>query len=582
MELYKRLLRYAKPYAWHILISLLCSLLVGGATSLAAMLVKDIVDQIFMSKDEAMLRYIPFMVLGVIAVQGIASFGQIYFIEGVGQRIILQFRRELFAHLQRLSLRFFSQNTTGTLVSRITSDVTLLQNAVANIVSDAIRQGVTATGLLFVVFYRHWQLAIIALLVLPVAMGLVAYFGRKMRKNSHSLQFKMAEINHLLYEKLSGIRIVKAFGAEKLEEERFTVVITGFFTTAMRSVTIQAINSSLSEVLGGIGIAGVIWYGGYQVIRGETTPGTFFSFITALLLLYEPLKRISKYNMKIQQALAAADRVFEILDMPPDIVEVENAVELPPIRRGIVYQNVSFGYETEPILQHISFTAPVGQVTAFVGLSGAGKTTLLSLLPRFYDAVEGQILIDDIDIRQVTFASLRGQIGIVTQDVILFHDTVANNIAYGVRNYALDDVIRAAKIANAHEFIEQLPEGYQTLIGERGTRLSGGQRQRLAIARAILKNPPIIILDEATSSLDSESERLVQEAIANLMKDRTTLVIAHRLSTIQKAKQIIVLDAGKMIESGTHQELLVTEGIYARLYATQMLHGEQENADDEA
>ncbi len=581
MELYKRLLRYAKPYAGHILISLLCSLLVGGATSLAAMLVKNIVDQIFMSKDEAMLRYIPFMVLGVIAVQGLASFGQTYFIEGVGQRIILQFRRELFAHLQRLSLRFFAKNTTGTLVSRITSDVTLLQNAVANIVSDAIRQGVTATGLLCVVFYRHWQLASIALLVLPVAMGLVTYFGRKMRKNSHSLQFKMAEINHLLYEKLSGIRIVKAFGAEKLEEERFTDVITGFFRSAMRSVTIQAINSSLSEVLGGIGIAGVIWYGGYQVIRGETTPGTFFSFITALLLLYEPLKRISKYNMKIQQALAAADRVFEILDMPPDIVEVEHAVELPPIRRGIVYQNVSFGYETEPILQQISFTAPVGQVTAFVGLSGAGKTTLLSLLPRFYDAVEGQILIDDIDIRQVTFASLRGQIGIVTQDVILFHDTVANNIAYGVRNYEFADVMQAAKIANAHEFIEKLPEGYQTLIGERGTRLSGGQRQRLAIARAILKNPPIIILDEATSSLDSESERLVQEAIANLMKDRTTLVIAHRLSTIQKAKQIIVLDAGKIIESGTHQELLVKEGIYARLYATQMLRGEEEEADDE-
>jgi len=582
MELYKRLLRYTRPYVWHILISLLCSLFVGGATSLAAMIVKNVVDEIFMSKDEVMLRYIPFMVLGLIAVQGLASFGQSYFIEGVGQRIILQFRRELFAHLQRLSLRFFAKNTTGALVSRITSDVTLLQNAVANIISDAIRQGVTATGLLVVVFYRHWQLAIIALLVLPVAMGIVTYFGRKMRHNSRSLQLKMADINHLLYEKLSGIRIVKAFCAEQLEEERFNAVITGFFTTAMHSVTIQAINGSLSEVLGGIGIAGVIWYGGYQVIRGETTPGTFFSFITALLLLYEPLKRISKYNMKIQQALAAADRVFEILDMPPDIVEVEHAVELPLIHQGIAYQHVSFKYDDDLILNDISFTAPVGQVTAFVGLSGAGKTTLLSLLPRFYDATDGEILIDETNIRQATFASLRGQIGIVTQDVILFHDTVANNIAYGAQHYALEDVIRAAKIANAHEFIERLPDGYQTLIGERGTRLSGGQRQRLAIARALLKNPPIIILDEATSSLDSESERLVQEAIANLMQDRTTLVIAHRLSTIQKANQILVLDAGKMIERGTHQELLANGGIYARLYATQMLHGEQEEADHDA
>ena len=582
MELYKRLLRYTKPYAWQISVSLICSLCVGGATSLAAMIVKNVVDQIFMSKDEAMLRYIPLVVLGLIAVQGLASFGQSYFIEGVGQRIILQFRRELFAHLQRLSLRFFSKNTTGTLVSRITSDVTLLQNAVANIISDAIRQGVTATGLLFVVFYRHWQLAIIALLVLPLAMGIVTYFGKKMRHNSRSLQLKMADINHLLYEKLSGIRIVKAFCAETLEEERFSAVITGYFRTAMHSVTIQAINGSISEVLGGIGIAGVIWYGGHQVIRGETTAGTFFSFITALLLLYEPLKRISKYNMKIQQALAAADRVFEILDTPPDIVEAERAVELPPIRDGITYQNVSFQYDDEPILQQISFVAPAGQVTAFVGLSGAGKTTLLSLLPRFYDATDGAILIDDTNIRQATFASLRGQIGIVTQDVILFHDTVANNIAYGVPNYAIEDVIRAAKIANAHEFIEKLPEGYQTLIGERGTRLSGGQRQRLAIARAILKNPPIIILDEATSSLDSESERLVQEAIANLMQDRTTLVIAHRLSTIQKAQQIIVLDAGKMVERGTHQELLVKDGIYARLYATQMLRGEEDGADDGA
>lgn len=576
MNVYKRIFAYTRPYLGQLLISLACSLIVGGATAISAKIVQNVVDDIFMNKDEQMLLYIPFVVLGLIAAQGAASFGQVYYIEAVGQQVVLRFRQELFAHLQRLSLRFFAQHPTGTLVSRITNDVNLLQNAAANIVSDAIRQGVTAIGLLFVVFYQHWRLACIALLILPAAMGIVTYFGRKMRKNSHALQLKMADINHLLYEKISGIRIVKAFSAEGLEIERFTGVIAGFFATAMQSVRIQAVNSSLSEVLGGIGIAGVIWYGGNEVIAGVTTPGTFFSFITALLMLYEPLKRISKYNIKIQQALAAADRVFEILDTPPDIAEVDNPLTLPPIRDGITYQNVSFQYDNELILRQISFAARAGQVTAFVGLSGAGKTTLLSLLPRLYDATEGTIAIDGTDIRQVTFASLRRQIGIVTQEVILFHDTVANNIAYGVKDYALADVMRAAQIANAHEFIEKLPDGYQTLIGERGMRLSGGQRQRLAIARAILNNPPIIILDEATSSLDSESERLVQEAIANLMKDRTTLVIAHRLSTIQKAEQIIVLDAGKIIERGTHQELLGKSGVYARLYETQMLRGEKE------
>ncbi|PIE33620.1 ABC transporter permease [candidate division KSB3 bacterium] len=575
MDVYKRLLTYTRAHLSKILISLFCSLIVGGSTAVSALIVKDVVDQIFMNKDQTMLVYIPFVVLVLISIKGLASFGQVYFIESVGQQVILDIRDEIYRHLQKLSMSFFSKHQTGTLVSRITNDVNLLQTAAANLLSEAIRQGFTASGLLCVVFYRHWKLALIALLVMPIAMGIVTYFGKKMRKTSHTLQVKMADINNLLYEKISGIRIVKAFSAEEEEIAWFASVIHSYYRSAIRVVKINAVNSSLSEVLGGIGVAGVIWYGGYEVINGITTPGTFFSFITALLMLYEPLKRIGKFNVKIQQALAAADRVFDVLDVEPDVQEAEQAVKLLPVQDCISYTDVSFRYDDEPVLQHITFTAEVGHVTAFVGLSGAGKTTLLSLLPRFYDPTEGTIAIDGTDITKVTFTSLRQQIGIVTQDVILFHDTVANNIAYGAKHYTDDDIVRAAQIANAHEFIEKLPQRYQTHIGERGARLSGGQRQRLAIARAILKNPPIIILDEATSSLDSESERLVQEAISNLMRDRTTLVIAHRLSTIQKAEKIVVLDHGSIIESGTHFELLSRNGVYTRLYETQMLHNEK-------
>lgn len=576
MDIYKRLLAYTRPYISKIIFSLLCAAIAGGATGLSASLVKKVVDGIFVEKDQTMLLYIPLVVLTLVTIKGLASYGQDYSIEYVGQQVVLHLRNEIYRHIQTLSLKFFSKTESGTLVSRITNDVNLLQTAVATVIADTIRSVVTALALLIVVFYHHWKLAIISLVILPLAVSLVAYFGRKIRKNSHTLQVKMADINNLLYEKISGIRIVKAFSAEHIEIQRFSNVLQDYFRTSLYAVRIRAINSSLSEVLGGIGIAGVVWYGGYEVTQRITTPGTFATFITALLMLYEPLKRLSKFNLKIQQAVAAAERVFAILDMSPDVTEDPEAIELPPIKNCVTYKNVSFQYDDEVVLHNINFTAKVGHVTAFVGLSGAGKTTLLSLLPRFYDPTAGAISIDGTDIRDVTFASLRKQIGIVTQDVVLFNDTVANNIAYGAQYYSHEEIIQAAQVANAHEFIENLPDRYQTLIGERGMRLSGGQRQRLAIARAILKNPPIIILDEATSSLDSESERLVQIAIANLMQNRTTLVIAHRLSTIKKAENIIVLDYGRIVESGTHQELLSQGGVYTRLYETQMLSDDED------
>ena len=571
MEVYKRLLAYTKRYIPKIILSLICSVFVAASTALSALIVRNVIDDIFVNKDQAMLVYIPFVVLALVSLKGIFSFGQEYYIEYVGQRVILSIRNDLYQHIQTLSANFFSKTQTGTVVSRITNDVTLLQSAAASLIADAVRQGFTAIGLLFVVFYRHWKLALIALVMLPLAVAIITYLGRRIKATSYKLQIKMAEINNLLYEKISSIRIVKAFCAEQLEIERFNKVLQQYLQSALYAVRIHALMGSLSEVLAGIGIAGVVWYGGYEVIHGITTPGIFMSFITAILMLYEPLKRLSNFNLKIQQAIAAAERVFEVLDTKPDITEAPEATELLPIKDAIVYQDVCFKYDHEPVLHEISFTAEVGKVTAFVGLSGAGKTTALNLLPRFYEPYAGAILIDGTDIREATFRSLRQQIGIVTQEVILFNDTVANNIAYGATQYSQTDIERAARVANAHEFIEKLPDGYQTMIGERGTRLSGGQRQRLAIARAIFKNPPIIILDEATSSLDSESEKLVQEAIAHLMQDRTTLVIAHRLSTINRADKIIVLDNGKIVESGTHRELLEQNGIYARLYETQML-----------
>jgi len=432
-----------------------------------------------------------------------------------------------------------------------------------------IKDTFTILALTGVVFYRNWKLAIIACLIFPLAIIPIKEFGKRLRKFSRKSQQRMGSLTSFLHETIIGNRIVKAFNMEDYEKQRFAQENEKFFKTVLKRVKIRAISHPMMELLGGLGVAAIIWVGGYSVIRGESTPGTFFSFLTALLMLYAPIRDLSKVNLEVQEGIAAAIRVFELLDTQPEIKEEKDAIPLPPISKGIEFRKVSFKYDNEDVLKDISFYVNVGEVIAIVGTSGAGKTSLVNLLPRFYDVEEGEILIDGIDIRKVTLKSLRDQIGLVTQQTILFNDTVRNNIAYGSPNRSDEEVIEAAKAANAHEFIKRLPNGYDTIIGEQGVRLSGGERQRISIARALLKNPPILILDEATSSLDSESEKEVQNALGRLMQGRTVFVIAHRLSTIRNAHRIIVLSEGKIVEEGTHDELINLNGEYRRLYELQ-------------
>jgi subfamily B ATP-binding cassette protein MsbA len=494
----------------------------------------------------------------------------------IGQRVVADIRNRLYQVIQTQSMSFFTKNQTGILMSRITNDVNSMQGAVSEAVTSLLKDSFTLICLMFVIFYRDWQLALVAMVIFPVTIYPIATFGRKIRKLATRTQVTMGSLTTLLQETISGARIVKAFGREDYESSRFSRENENLLKLTLKSVTISAVSSPFMEFLGGVGIAAIIFYGGYQVIQGVSTPGTFFSFLAALILLYEPIKRLTNVNNTIQQGIAGAQRVFSIIDAVPEIRNKPEAIPLPAISKAIDIRNVTFRYEDTPVLKQINLTVRAGEAVAFVGMSGGGKTTLVNLIPRFYDVSEGQILIDGRDIRDVTMESLRAQIGIVTQQTILFNDTVRNNIIYGDIEKTEADVIRAAKAANAHHFIMNLPEGYDTVIGEQGTKLSGGERQRISIARALLKDAPILVLDEATSSLDTEAEIEVQEALENLMKGRTTLVIAHRLSTIRNADRIVVLVNGEIVEEGTHEALLDKKGEYFRLYQMQFKNGDRD------
>ena len=571
LPLLRRLARdFLRRQAAPIALALVAMAVVAAATAANAWLMQPLLDKIFVGREAGLLWVVAVAVLAIAVVKGFAGYAQSLLMYRVGQRVVADIQRTLFRRLIGADLAFFHANPTGTLIARFVSDSALLRNASANVLVGIGKDAITVVGLVIVMFYQDWALALASFVLFPIAVRPIANVGRRMRRATVNTQSEIGQFTTLLDQTFQGARHVKAYGMEAYETKRADRMIESVNRLLNRAARIRSATSPVMETLGGIAVAGVILYGGYQVIEGTRTAGTFFSFITALLLAYQPMKTLANLTANLQEGLAAAQRIFAVLDIEPEIQDAPGAVPLEVKGGEIRFEAVRFTYPNGgPALNGAELVVPAGKTVALVGASGAGKSTILNLIPRFYDTTTGRVLVDGTDVRRVTLASLRAAIALVSQEVSLFDDTVRGNIAYGRFGASDTEIVAAAKAAAADDFIQALPQGYDTMVGEQGVKLSGGQRQRVAIARAMLKNAPILLLDEATSALDTESERQVQAALKVLMRGRTTLVIAHRLSTVVDADLIYVIDAGRVVESGTHAELLARGGAYQRLYALQ-------------
>jgi subfamily B ATP-binding cassette protein MsbA len=570
LQVYRRLLTYSRPYARRIVVAMLASLGVAATDVGVAKLVQPLVDEVLVRRELWLVNLVPLIVIGLALLKGLSRYVQEYFIKTAGQLVVQDLRNDLYRHCLRQSLGFYSQTPAGTLVSRVVNDVGMLQKSAADELVAMVREGLTLVGLVGLLFYNDWRLALVAFVVLPVALVPASHIGRRIKKYVHKSLSNMGNLTGILHEAFSGIKVVKAFTGEETERRKFEDENLRYYQRLVKVIRYDSATAPLVELLASFGAAGVLWYGIHRVMNGAISQGELFSFVTAMGMMYGPMKRLIKTNNVIQKAVGAAERVFEMLDQPPGLVDAPDAQTLAPVRGQVCFERVWFAYQGEDwVLRDFSLVVPPGQVVALVGASGAGKSTLIALLARFYAPQRGRILIDGCDIAGLTQTSLRVQMALVDQETFLFHDSLRNNIRYG-RPQATDaEVEEAARLAYADEFIRQLPEGYDTPIGDRGVRLSGGQRQRVCIARAILRDAPILLLDEATSALDSESEAVVQQALVNLMRGRTTFVIAHRLSTIRHADEILLLEDGQLLERGRHDQLLAARGAYHRLYSLQ-------------